>query len=167
MVTTISPQNNRVINALAQAPHHIVLILDDEEFITNPSIHDAISLLIRHLPPQVHLMLAYESTIPTIVTPHTGKVKGENSTFPVRIIEPEKHREWEEALFEPLSPREQEVLALMAQGASNQKIAETLIISIVTVKSHVSNILSKLHASNRTGAVAQAQYLGLLSYKLA
>ncbi len=67
------------------------------------------------------------------------------------------------ALLDPLSTREQEVLHLMAGGASNQEIAKTLVITLDTVKRHVSNILSKLGASNRTQAVSRARELGLLS----
>jgi LuxR family maltose regulon positive regulatory protein len=66
-------------------------------------------------------------------------------------------------LLDPLSEREQEVLRLLAQGASNQEIAEQLVVTSATVKFHVSNILSKLQARNRTQAVARARSLGLLS----
>ncbi|HEX6555312.1 MAG TPA: LuxR C-terminal-related transcriptional regulator, partial [Ktedonobacteraceae bacterium] len=66
-------------------------------------------------------------------------------------------------LLDPLSEREQEVLRLLAQGASNQEIAEHLVVTPATVKFHVSNILSKLQARNRTQAVARARSLGLLS----
>lgn len=53
------------------------------------------------------------------------------------------------AIVEPLTPREQEVLALIAAGATNQEIADRLVVSIKTVKSHVSNILSKLQLQSR------------------
>jgi LuxR family maltose regulon positive regulatory protein len=66
-------------------------------------------------------------------------------------------------LLDPLSEREQEVLRLLAQGASNQEIAEQLVVTAATVKFHVSHILSKLQARNRTQAVTRARSLGLLS----
>ena len=63
---------------------------------------------------------------------------------------------------EQLSERELEVLRLMARGASNQEIAEQLVITVGTVKSHINHILGKLEAHNRTEAVARARGLGLL-----
>lgn len=67
-----------------------------------------------------------------------------------------------ELFLDPLTERELEVLALIAQGFSNQQIAERLVISVGTVKGHVTHLLSKLDAQNRTEAVAHAQHLGLL-----
>ena len=64
-----------------------------------------------------------------------------------------------------LSQREMDVLHLMAEGASNQAIAEQLVISVGTVKSHINHILNKLNASNRTAAVARARQLGWLDIK--
>ena len=55
-----------------------------------------------------------------------------------------------------LTEREQEVLQLVVQGNSNQQIAEALVISITTVKAHISSILSKLQVSSRTEAIAFA-----------
>ncbi|HLI08555.1 MAG TPA: response regulator transcription factor [Ktedonobacteraceae bacterium] len=63
---------------------------------------------------------------------------------------------------EELSPREIEILKLLAQGASNRKIAEKLVLAEGTVKNHVSNILSKLHTENRTQAVYLARERKLL-----
>ncbi len=65
-------------------------------------------------------------------------------------------------LVEPPTERELEVLHLIAAGASNEEIAERLVIAIGTVKRHVSNIFGKLTVSNRTQAVARAQAIGLL-----
>lgn len=61
-----------------------------------------------------------------------------------------------------LSPREIEILRLIAEGASNRKIAEELILAEGTVKNHVSNILSKLHTENRTQAAYLARERKLL-----
>jgi LuxR family transcriptional regulator, maltose regulon positive regulatory protein len=65
-------------------------------------------------------------------------------------------------LVEPLSPRELQVLWLLADGRSNQAIAAELVISLDTVKRHVSHVLDKLGAANRTQAVSRARELGLL-----
>jgi LuxR family maltose regulon positive regulatory protein len=67
-----------------------------------------------------------------------------------------------EPLVEDLSAREGEVLRLMAAGAANQEIAETLVVSIHTVKTHVAHILAKLQAANRTQAVARARELRIV-----
>jgi LuxR family maltose regulon positive regulatory protein len=67
-----------------------------------------------------------------------------------------------EPLAEPLSPREHEILRLVAAGLSNQAIAETLVIAVSTVKMHLKNIYGKLDAHSRTQAVARSQELGLL-----
>ncbi len=64
---------------------------------------------------------------------------------------------------EPLTDREAEVLILVAQGLSNQDIANKLVISERTVRTHVSNILSKLHLANRTQAALYALKEGLTS----
>jgi len=67
------------------------------------------------------------------------------------------------SLVEMLTPREMEVLQLIAVGDSNQAIADKLVITVRTVKKHVTNILGKLGVSNRTQAVARARELGLFS----
>lgn len=62
---------------------------------------------------------------------------------------------------DPLTEREVEVLVFVARGYSNQEIADALIISERTVRTHVSNILSKLHLANRTQAALYALKEGL------
>jgi LuxR family maltose regulon positive regulatory protein len=74
---------------------------------------------------------------------------------------PKKEQTKAQALPNPLSERELQVLQLLAQGASNQEIAQELVIAIDTVKRHVSHIFSKLGVQNRVQAVRQAQALGL------
>ena len=65
-------------------------------------------------------------------------------------------------LVEPLSARELEVLGLVAEGKSNQAIATELVISLDTVKRHVSHLFNKLGVTNRTQAVTRARELRLL-----
>lgn len=62
---------------------------------------------------------------------------------------------------DPLTEREVEVVKLVAQGLTNQEIAHTLVISERTVRTHVSNILEKLHLANRTQAALYALRTGL------
>jgi LuxR family maltose regulon positive regulatory protein len=66
-------------------------------------------------------------------------------------------------LVDPLTARELEVLGLLAAGTPNQGIADQLFVSLDTVKKHVTHVLAKLGAVNRTEAVARARELGLLA----
>src|SRR5262245_13488584 len=66
------------------------------------------------------------------------------------------------ALVEPLSAREIEILRLIAEGYSNQAIADMLIIAVSTVKRHINNIYGKLAVQSRTQALRRARELKLL-----
>ena len=61
-----------------------------------------------------------------------------------------------------LTPREQEILRLVARGLSNTELADTLMVSENTVKTHVKNILGKLHMKNRREAASYAARLGYM-----
>jgi NarL family two-component system response regulator LiaR len=65
--------------------------------------------------------------------------------------------------IDDLSPREVDVLRLIAAGKSNQEIADTLCISLNTVATHVRNILAKTGSTNRTEAAAYAMRCGILA----
>ena len=65
-------------------------------------------------------------------------------------------------IVEPLTSRELEVLRMLAAGRSNQAIAGQFVVTLDTVKKHVSHVLSKLGAANRTEAVSRARELGLI-----
>jgi LuxR family maltose regulon positive regulatory protein len=65
-------------------------------------------------------------------------------------------------LAEPLTDRELEVLRLIAAGRSNQRIARELVVALDTVKKHVTHVLGKLGATNRTEAAARARQFGLI-----
>jgi len=74
---------------------------------------------------------------------------------------PAPRQEQAEAVL-PLSPRELEVVALLARGCTNREIAEALIVTSSTVKIHVEHILAKLGVSDRTQAAVRAIELGLV-----
>ena len=68
----------------------------------------------------------------------------------------------QQPLIEPLSPRELEVLRLVAAGCSNREISERLFLALSTVKGHNRNIFDKLQVQRRTEAVSRARELGLV-----
>jgi NarL family two-component system response regulator LiaR len=92
--------------------------------------------------------------------------RGEATLHPriaARVIKTFRSLDPEEATpFIALTEREMEVLKLIAKGSSNDRIAEQLVISMGTVKGHVSNILSKLHLVDRTQAAAYAWQAGIV-----
>ena len=65
-------------------------------------------------------------------------------------------------LIEPLSERELEILRLLGQGASNKEIADHLVITVGTVKNHLTNIMAKLSVRDRTQAALKAKELGII-----
>ncbi|MCY1558710.1 HTH-type transcriptional regulator MalT [compost metagenome] len=64
--------------------------------------------------------------------------------------------------LEPLTPREQDVLRRMARGQGNQQIADSLYISLSTVKTHINNLFRKLDVVDRDAALQAARALNLL-----
>jgi len=62
-----------------------------------------------------------------------------------------------------LTPREKEVLSILATGSSTKEISETLFLSEATIKTHIAGIYRKLDAKNKVSAIEQARKLGLLS----
>lgn len=82
---------------------------------------------------------------------------------PAPAARPAEQRDRErQPLPEPLSARELEVLQLVVEGLSNQEIADKLIISLATAKTHVRNILNKLAVDDRTQAAVHAMRKGLV-----
>lgn len=107
-----------------------------------------------------------DSSPETLIDAIREVYRGEASLHPViarkvlsEISAPSEHP----PTTEPLTPRELEVLHLVAQGYENREIAEKLIISEATARTHVSNILSKLHLASRTQAALYALKEGLVS----
>ena len=94
---------------------------------------------------------------------------GKSSLHPdiaIKLIQELKHPAKLEQGNTPLSPREIDVLKLVAQGMGDQNIAKELTISEWTVRTHMRNILSKLHLANRTQAAIYALSEGLADLKM-
>jgi NarL family two-component system response regulator LiaR len=92
--------------------------------------------------------------------------RGESSLHPViarKVLEELSHPSERPPTPDPLTPREVEVLRLVAQGLENPEIAEELVITEATVRTHVSNIMSKLHVASRTQAALYALREGIAS----
>ena len=95
---------------------------------------------------------------------HMGE--GKSSLHPdiaLRVIQELNRRSSLPLTEDPLTEREIEILKLVARGLSNDDIAETLVVSERTVRTHVSNILGKLHLANRTQAALFALRQGIAS----
>ncbi len=119
-----------------------------------------IRLFVDEGPPMAHLLS--EAAARGMMPDYTGKLlvvmeaeaqKRENTSSLPAPAQP---------LIEPLSPRELEVLHLMAQGLSNQEMCQRLFLALSTVKGHNRTIFGKLQVQRRTEAVARARALGLL-----
>jgi len=97
------------------------------------------------------------------------------AAIPNADSEPEERQRLSQQLIEPANPkteagfpitlsaREVEVLALIAEGKSNQEISAQLYLALNTVKRHIYNIFAKLEVKNRTQAVSRARHLGLIA----
>jgi two-component system, NarL family, response regulator LiaR len=82
-------------------------------------------------------------------------------TIALKVLHELSHPPQQPPTPDPLTGREMEVLRLIAQGRSNKEIAEALVITELTVSTHVSNILAKLHLASRTQAALYALKEGL------
>ena len=103
--------------------------------------------------------LIYEASQQGVLPEYCGKLL---NAFPDHTQDDLSISPLESEMIEPLSPRETEVLSLIAEGFSNREIAEDLFLSLGTVKVHTRNIYGKLCVNNRTQAVAKARSIGIL-----
>jgi LuxR family maltose regulon positive regulatory protein len=99
------------------------------------------------------LLAAFSADLPTHIAPAAPHEPASPTSANPSSVPP---------MAEALTEREMHVLRLLAAGASNRAIADHLVISLPTAKKHVTNILGKLDAHNRTAAVARARALHLL-----
>jgi DNA-binding CsgD family transcriptional regulator len=115
------------------------------------------------------LVIAIEIDDPALadrLTALLGEVKGlrlaaAGEAAALAVVSRSRRERSERDEFE-LTPRERDVLALMAEGASNKQIARQLGISVHTAKFHVASVLEKLDATGRTDAVAHAARMGVI-----
>ena len=139
------------------SPHTQIIVLtsyEDDEYIFPALQAGALSYILKDV------------SVSELAETIRKAARGESVLHPrvaARVVQ-EMHRERRDlpGLFNELSPRELEVLRLIADGLSNAGIAEKLVISEKTVKVHVSNILSKLHMLDRTQAAVFAWQQGLM-----
>jgi RNA polymerase sigma factor (sigma-70 family) len=139
-----------LVGAWPAAKVIILTTFDRDDYVFHGVRAGAMGYLLKDAPA--------ERLIETIRKVHAGEIfiQPEIASRALReIVRPE-------APIEALSEREREVLVLLAQGASNREIAEQLVITEGTVKNHVSNILGKLQAENRTQAADIARKKGLV-----
>lgn len=134
-----------------QAKVIILTTFDRDDYVFQGVRAGAVGYLLKDLPAQ--------KLIETIRRVHEGEVfiQPEIASRTLRVA---LHSPGE--LLEPLSEREREVLVMLAQGIPNKEIADKLHIAEGTVKNHVSNILGKLQAQNRTEAADIARRRGLI-----
>lgn len=121
--------------------------------------------------PMAVLLAAYAHSVQNKNTSHTASSRfhlymhrllsksSHNAHAPLTLI-PSVHNNKE--LIEPLSEREMDVLILMTQGSSNALIAQQLVVTVSTVKTHLNNIYAKLQVHTRLQAVMKAYEIGLL-----
>jgi NarL family two-component system response regulator LiaR len=140
-----------------RSPHSQVIVLtsyhDDEHIF--PAIRaGALSYLLKDvLLPELANAVRKAAVGEPVMHPHVAaRIAQELESLP----------ETDRAQYAQLSEREREVLRLIAEGSPNSEIARRLVISEKTVKSHVSNILSKLHLLDRTQAAVFAWREGLI-----
>jgi DNA-binding NarL/FixJ family response regulator len=149
----------------------ILTTFDYEDYVFEAIKAGAVGYLLKDLPAAelantIRLVAAGESFIqPNVATKLLMEFGKREPTAKPREPAPGRQEHGlapAEDLPESLSQREVEVLRLLAQGASNRDIADRLVLAEGTVKNHVSNILAKLHAANRTQAADLARRRGLI-----
>ena len=126
--------------------------------------HDHVWLLVDKASPMAAVLqqitAAEPATIPAIGHVHSSHESSAAISVPLGST---AQADMAALPAEPLSRREIDVLRLMADGQSNQEIAQTLILAISTIKMHIKHIYGKLGVRNRVQAVAQARTRGLFT----
>lgn len=137
-------------------PLPVVALLPDETAVAQLWSLD-IQAQLRRDAPAAAIVAALQAALHNVAVLDPDFVTAVLPTNTTNTINADSHPE-----FTELTPREQQVLTLLAEGLTNKAIAHQLEISDHTVKFHVNAILGKLNAQSRTEAVVQATRLGLL-----
>ncbi|MEB3355661.1 MAG: response regulator transcription factor [Synechococcales bacterium] len=143
-----------------QFPHIKVLVLttfDDDDYVTAALRQGAVGYLLKDTPSE-----ELSNAIRSVHRGYTHFGPGIFQKMMAQFTAPAPSTVDEEIVppgFTDLTPREKQVLRLIAQGASNREIARTLYISEGTVKNHVTNILGRLNLRDRTQAAILAHSL--------
>jgi two-component system, NarL family, response regulator DegU len=146
---------NQLTSALPSARVIILTTFDYDEYVFEGIKAGARGYLLKDTPA--------EELLAAIRRVHAGESIIQPSVAARMIAEFTRRRAVaQEPEYEPLSERERDVLRLLADGLSNREIASRLILAEGTVKNHVSAILEKLHAANRTQAARVAREQGLI-----
>jgi DNA-binding NarL/FixJ family response regulator len=126
----------------------VLTTLEDEEYVSQAMQYGAIGYLLKDTPAD-ELAQAIRAAAKGYTQMSPGLFKKALYRPPVQSVTPN-------ASLAELTPREREVLSLIATGANNREIAEILCITEKTVKNHVTNILSRLNLRDRTQAAVFA-----------
>jgi len=144
-----------------EQPDSRVIVLttfDDDEMVFDGLRAGALGYLLKDAPSEklaeaIHAAARGESFLQPSIA---AKVVAEFARLTTKRSPPAQ------ALIEPLSDREQEILALIATGATNREIGNQLFLAEGTVKNHVTNVLGKLGVRDRTQAALKAREMGLI-----
>jgi DNA-binding NarL/FixJ family response regulator len=149
---------SELLAAVPQAKVVILTTFEEDEYILGALRAGASGFLLKRTSPEdltaaIHTVAAGEALLSPSVT---RRVIDRMAAHPV-IGEPTDPR------LDELTPREREVLGLIAQGMSNREIATALVVEETTVKTHVKRVLMKLDARDRVHAVILAYEWGLVT----
>jgi LuxR family maltose regulon positive regulatory protein len=154
--------NVMVFQAVAHHAHgekeQAVQLLADALALAEPGAF--IRIFVDEGPPMARLL--YEAQTRGIAPDYVQRLL---AAFPINEpeqVDPSKSQAPESEMIEFLSERELEVLGLLAQGLKYNQIAEQLIVSLNTIRSHTKHIYDKLEVNNRTQAIQKANDLNLL-----
>lgn len=152
----------RRVMALEDPPHVLVLTTFDLDEYAFAGLHAGASgfLLKDTRPAELAEAIRTVASGEAVVSPRVTRRMLE--MFASHLPDNSSRQIDEDPRITSLTPREKEILVLMAQGMSNSEIAERLVVSATTVKTHVGNILAKLDVRDRVQAVVVAYETGLM-----